>query len=85
MLPVQDRLPQVDNLAYSKLLRPLNPRLLQRLLHSSEAATAGVIETTAFQLWSERHDDPEWRDIVPHFHRLTSAEIAPYNATGYLP
>lgn len=58
---------------------------MQRLLLSSEAASAGVSETIAHQLWTEPREVPNWANIVPHFHRLTEAEKARYNRTGGCP
>ena len=52
---------------------------------SSEAASAGVAQATAYQFWTEAgHEDPEWADIVPHFRHMRAKEIEPYNLAGNL-
>ncbi|KAK9806988.1 hypothetical protein WJX72_009635 [[Myrmecia] bisecta] len=55
---------------------------LQELYFSPEAADAGISMISAYQLWSEPHEEPVWRDIVPHFHPLSFAEMAPFEAAG---
>lgn len=55
---------------------------LQRLLVSPEAASCGVSETVAHQFWTKDMEDPEWKDIVPHFRHMSAEELAPYNLTG---
>ena len=57
---------------------------LQRLLLSSEAASSGVSETTARQFWTKDMEDPEWKDIVPHFRHMSDTELSAYNLTGLL-
>ena len=59
--------------------------VVQRYLMSSEAASAGVAQATAYQFWTEAgHEDPEWADIVPHFRHMSAKEIEPYNLAGNL-
>lgn len=55
---------------------------LQRLLMSGQAASSGVMETTAYQLWTKEMEDPDWKDLVPHFHRMTPAELHPHNVAA---
>lgn len=49
---------------------------------SSEAASSGIMETTAFQLWTKDMEDPDWKDLVPHFRRMTPEELRPHNVAG---
>ena len=57
---------------------------MQRLLMSGEAASSGIMEATAYQLWTKDMEDPEWKDLVPHFHRMSSEELRPHNQAGRL-
>eukprot|EP00887_Chlorella_sp_A99_P007145 scaffold2.g7145.t1 len=52
------------------------------LYRSPDAGTAGVILTSAYQLWRSPQPDPVWRDIVPHFHHLSEQELKAYDPTG---
>lgn len=56
--------------------------LPQDLYHSTHAAAAGITTVAAYQLWSEPHEDPPWRDVVPHFRDLGPRELAPFEAAG---
>jgi glycine/D-amino acid oxidase-like deaminating enzyme len=62
-----------------------------RLYASDQGALAGCVATTGYALHTAGSDaslagDPTWRDVVPHFRQLSSAELAafaqPY-AGGY--
>ncbi|CAL8467744.1 g7282 [Coccomyxa elongata] len=55
---------------------------LQDLYFSEHAAAAGVTTVAAYQLWSEPHDDPPWKDVVPHFRYLAAKELQPFAAAG---
>ena len=55
---------------------------MQELYFSEAAAAAGVTTVAAYQLWSEPHEDPVWRDVVPHFRHLSLQELAPFEKAG---
>jgi len=55
---------------------------MQDLYFSETAAAAGVTTVAAYQLWSEPHDDPVWRDVVPQFRHLSSQELQPFEKAG---
>lgn len=52
------------------------------LYNSPQAPKAGVMLTSAYQLWREEHPDPEWASVVPHFRRMTTKELRLYDASG---
>jgi hypothetical protein len=56
--------------------------VVQRLLGSGEAASSGIMETTVYQLWTKDMEDPDWKDLVPHFHRMSPQELHPHNVAG---
>lgn len=55
-----------------------------RLHASPEAAPAGVMLTSAFQLWSgdAATPVPDWAGVVPHFRHLSAAEVARHGRAG---
>jgi hypothetical protein len=56
--------------------------MTQELYFSEHAGAAGVTTVAAYQLWSEAHDEPVWRDIVPHFRHLSERELQPFGMSG---
>ncbi len=40
---------------------------------------AGVMLTSAYQLWREAVPDPDWAGVVPHFRHLTPRELELYD------
>lgn len=56
--------------------------MLQDLYFSEAAAAAGMTTVAAYQLWSQPHENPVWRDVVPHFRHLSSQELQPFDKAG---
>jgi glycine/D-amino acid oxidase-like deaminating enzyme len=53
------------------------------LFLSPDAASAGIILTSAYELFEDRvEQDPSWSTVVPSYHRLTDREIAFYDPSG---
>ncbi|KAL4447951.1 hypothetical protein ABPG75_005170 [Micractinium tetrahymenae] len=57
-------------------------RHYMQLYQSADAAAAGTILTSAYQLLLERGPDPSWAGIVPGFRHLTPGELAAYDPEG---
>jgi hypothetical protein len=55
---------------------------MQELYFSPDAAATGVSMVSAYQLWSQPHEQPPWRDVVPHFRQLSARELQPFEAAG---
>ena len=55
---------------------------MQDLYFSKAASAAGITTVAAYQLWSQPHEDPVWRDVVPHFRHLSSQELQPFEKAG---
>ena len=54
----------------------------QELYFSADAAGTGMTMVSAYQLWSQPHEEPPWKDVVPHFRHLTARELDPFEAAG---
>ncbi|KAI8110509.1 hypothetical protein M9435_002183 [Picochlorum sp. BPE23] len=49
---------------------------------SPDAPKAGIVLTSAYELFQEKVDDPAWATLVPQFRHLTEEEIAFYDHSG---
>lgn len=49
---------------------------------SPEAPAAGVLYTSAYEMYRHPTPDPEWKDVVPSFRHLTEKELAALDPTG---
>lgn len=52
------------------------------LFLSPDAEQAGIILTSAYELYEKKEEDPEWSNVVPGFRHLTPEEIHFYDPTG---
>jgi len=52
------------------------------LFLSPDAEKAGIILTSAYELYEKKEEDPEWSHIVPGFRHLTPEEIRFYDPSG---
>ncbi|CAK0763482.1 hypothetical protein CVIRNUC_003062 [Coccomyxa viridis] len=57
-------------------------KYLQDLYFSDAASAAGITTVAAYQLWSQPHEDPVWKDVVPHFRHLSYQELQPFEKAG---
>ncbi len=55
---------------------------MQDLYFSDAASAAGITTVAAYQLWSQPHEDPVWKDVVPHFRHLSYQELQPFEKAG---
>lgn len=49
---------------------------------SDQAKEAGVLLTSAYELFEEETEEPAWKTVVPGFRRLTPEEIFFYDPSG---
>eukprot|EP00890_Picochlorum_soloecismus_P006657 jgi/Picsp_1/816/NSC_04305-R1_d-aspartate oxidase len=52
------------------------------LFLSPDAEKAGIILTSAYELYEKKEEEPEWAHIVPGFRHLTPEEIHFYDPSG---
>ena len=52
------------------------------LYFSPEAPAAGVLLTSAYELFRSPEPDPDWAAVVPCFRHLSPSELAGYDPTG---
>lgn len=53
-----------------------------KLFLSEDAERAGILLTSAYELFEKQKEDPSWKDIVPCFRHLTKDEIHFYDPSG---
>ena len=49
---------------------------------SPDAPEAGILLTSAYELYQKKEEDPQWKDVVPGFRHLSQSEIAFYDPSG---
>jgi len=49
---------------------------------SNDAPVAGILFTSAYELFRREEPDPEWRDVVPSFRHLGAEELKALDPTG---